>query len=229
MSGDIRQWLEGLGLGQYAQVFAENSVEPDLLTELTDDDLKELGVSALGHRRRILAAIRDTSAGEASTHNQPLDQVAPFPNRPDTSSEAERRQLTVLFCDLVGSTELSTKLDPEDMREVLRAYQDSCSAEINRYEGYVAKFMGDGVYAYFGYPTAHEDDAERAITAGLGIVESVAELEHDLAVRIGVATGNVAVGDLIGEGASEEANVVGEAPNLAARLQAIPLILFCWV
>ena len=146
----------------------------------------------------------------------PLPTGAPAP-----SSEAERRQLTVMFCDLVGSTALSSQLDPEDMREVLRGYQETCSGVVARYDGYVAKFMGDGVYAYFGYPRAHEDDAERAINSGLGIVEAVGNLEHDLQVRIGVATGTVAVGDIVGEGASEEANVVGEAPNLAARLQEI--------
>jgi class 3 adenylate cyclase/tetratricopeptide (TPR) repeat protein len=143
--------------------------------------------------------------------------AAPEPAAP----EAERRQLTVLFCDLVGSTALSARLDPEDMRDVLRAYQNACSGAINRYDGYVAKFMGDGVYAYFGYPTAHEDDAERAVHAGLAIVEAVGALKRDLAVRIGIATGTVAVGDIVGEGASEEANVVGDAPNLAARLQEI--------
>ena len=114
------------------------------------------------------------------------------------STEAERRQLTVLFCDLVGSTELSTRLDPKDMRDVLLTYQDACSKVITRYDGYVAKFMGDGVFAYFGYPRAHEDDAERAINAGLGIIEPIDAQRGDLAVRIGVATGNVAVGDLIG-------------------------------
>ena len=140
---------------------------------------------------------------------------------PAPAAAAERRQLTVLFCDLVGSTALSAALDPEDMRDVLRAYQDACASVIARYDGYVAKFMGDGVYAYFGYPRAHEDDAERAINAGLGIVEAVTALDGDRAVRIGIATGTVAVGDIVGEGASEEANVVGEAPNLAARLQEI--------
>jgi len=129
------------------------------------------------------------------------------------SSEAERRQLTVLFCDLVGSTEHTTRLDPEDMRELLLAYQQACTKVIARYDGYVAKFMGDGIYAYFGYPRAHEDDAERAINAGLGIIEAHQAEGSNLAVRIGVATGNVAVGDLIGDGASEEANMVGEAPN----------------
>ena len=143
------------------------------------------------------------------------------PGAPTASPEAERRQLTVLFCDLVGSTALSARLDPEDMRDVLRAYQNACSGAITRYDGFVAKFMGDGVFSYFGYPTAHEDDAERAVNAGLAIVEAVRALNRDLAVRIGIATGTVAVGDIVGEGASEEAAIVGEAPNLAARLQEL--------
>lgn len=127
----------------------------------------------------------------------------------------------MLFCDLVGSTALSARLDPEDMRDVLRAYQEACAGVIGRYDGYIAKFMGDGVYAYFDYPRAHEDDAERAVNAGLGIVAAVDALQGDLHVRIGIATGTVAVGDIVGEGASEEAAIVGEAPNLAARLQEI--------
>ena len=216
MAEDIAQWLDRLGLGQYEQAFAENDIDLRALPHLSDDDLKELGLS-LGHRRILQGALSaQNESRQPATTNIPQDTT-------ETSAfqAAERRQLTVLFCDLVGSTELSANLDPEDMRELLRAYQEACSSVIARYEGFVAKFMGDGVYAYFGYPIAHEDDAERAITAGLGIVEAVAGLEHKLAVRIGVATGNVAVGDLIGEGASEEANVVGEAPNLAARLQAI--------
>ncbi len=212
MADDIAQLLEELGLSQYAKVFAENDVDAAVLSELTDADLKDLGLS-LGHRRNLLKALADQDAG--ATLNGPVHEPAPVP------AEAERRQLTVLFCDIVGSTALSARLDPEDMRDVLRTYQDACSGVIDRYEGYVAKFMGDGVYAYFGYPRAHEDDAERAINAGLGIVEAMGTLENDLKVRIGVATGTVAVGDIVGEGASEEANVVGEAPNLAARLQEI--------
>ena len=220
MAENIAQWPNRLGLGQYTQAFAENRIDLDVVTRLTEDDLKDLGLP-IGDRRRLEAAIEDLSKDKGSAA-QPVEPPARQTELQPT--DAERRQLTVLFCDLVGSTELSAKLDPEDMREVLLAYQDACSKLIDRYDGYVAKFMGDGVYAYFGYPTAHEDDAERAITAGLGIVTAIEELnaKHDnLAVRIGVATGNVAVGDLIGEGASEEANVVGEAPNLAARLQAI--------
>ena len=200
---EVTEWLERLGLGQYAQTFADNSIDLDLLPSLTDDDLKELGVVALGHRKRILSAVEEASNVKAqgsptATKASPI-KIAPAP-------EAERRQLTVLFCDLVGSTELSASLDPEDMRDVLRDYQDACSGVIARYDGFVAKFMGDGVYAYFGFPTAHEDDAERAINAGLGIIEAIKEplaqplVGFDLAVRIGIATGTVAVGDLIGDG-----------------------------
>jgi class 3 adenylate cyclase/predicted ATPase/energy-coupling factor transporter ATP-binding protein EcfA2 len=216
VTGDIKQWLEGLGLGQYARAFAENDINIRVLPHLSDDDLKELGLT-LGHRRTLQIALKEQEEAK-----QPIAPPADEETvHAGVAHEAERRQITVVFSDLVGSTELSAKLDPEDMREVLRAYQQACSKVIDRYEGYVAKFMGDGLYAYFGYPTAHEDDAERAITAGLGIVEAVAKVGRDLAVRIGIATSNVAVGDLIGEGASEEANVVGEAPNLAARLQGV--------
>jgi len=221
MADDIAQWLEGLGLSQYAQVFEDNAVSLEVLPHLTEDDLKELGL-ALGHRRILQAAIKKHTEEPLST------SVKPHSTSNQTSTqEAERRHLTVLFCDLARSTELSSRLDPEDMREVLRAYQAACSGVIDRYEGFIAKFMGDGIYVYFGYPTAHEDDAERAISAGLGIIEEMSAMDIpqqaglNLAVRIGVATGDVAVGDLIGKGASEEANVVGEAPNLAARMQAI--------
>lgn len=215
MADDIAQWLDGLGLGQYARVFAENDLEFEVLPDLTDNELRELGLS-LGHRKKLLRAIE--SFHEPSV---PVTLAETVAKSDVQSQEAERRQLTVLFCDLVGSTALSTRLDPEDMRDVLRAYQDACSKVIARYGGYVAKFMGDGVYAYFGYPRAHEDDAERAINSALGIVEAVGVLQRDLEVRIGVSTGTVAVGDIVGEGASEEANVVGEAPNLAARLQEL--------
>jgi class 3 adenylate cyclase/tetratricopeptide (TPR) repeat protein len=153
------------------------------------------------------------------------DQPAATPEH--VPSDAERRQLTVMFCDLVGSTALSTRLDPEDYREVIRAYQDTCTAVITRYDGYVAKFMGDGVLAYFGWPRGHEDDAGRAISSGLGIIEAVGDIDladdetEPFAVRIGIATGPVVVGDIVGEGAAQEAAVTGETPNLAARLQAI--------
>jgi predicted ATPase/class 3 adenylate cyclase len=218
MPGDVSDWLEQLGLGQYASFFTENDIDSQLLAQLTNADLKELGISSLGHRKTILSAIKTLSQNES----EPASTIIP-------KGEAERRQLTVMFCDLVGSTEMSQQLDPEDLREVNRAYQDACKAAIERYEGYVARYMGDGVLAYFGFPQAHEDDAERAIHAGLGVVHKVSALDEtvgnqfgvELSVRIGIATGPVVVGDLIGDAASQESAVVGETPNLAARLQSL--------
>ena len=161
MAEDIAQWLEGLGLGRYAQAFADNDVDAEVLSELTDADLKDLGFS-LGHRRKLLKALADQDAG--STLNGPVHEPAPAP----APAEAERRQLTVLFCDIVGSTALSTRLDPEDMRELLRAYHDACSGVIARYDGYVAKFMGDGVYAYFGITVRFESTGGASrLTVGL--------------------------------------------------------------
>jgi len=214
---DVPAWLKKLGLEDYAEAFVENGVDAELLSELTNEDLKDLGVARLADRKRLLKAIEQlVGEGEQEQHEVAVP----------VSSEAERRQLTVMFCDLVGSTALSTRLDPEDYREVIRAYQDACAGVITRYDGYLAKFMGDGVLAYYGWPRAHEDDAERAISTALGIVESAADLtpppgEQPLAVRIGIATGPVVVGDIVGEGAAQEAAVTGETPNLAARLQEI--------
>ena len=150
-----------------------------------------------------------------------LGGEAPADDPSGVTAEAERRQLTVMFCDLAGSTAMSTDLDPEDMRDVIRAYQDACAGVVERFGGFLAKYMGDGVLVYFGYPTAHEDDAERAINAGLGIVAAVGALERDLAVRVGIATGTVVVGDIVGKGSAQEAAITGETPNLAARLQGI--------
>ncbi len=209
---DVGAWLRGLGLGQYEQAFRDNDIDAGLLPTLTTDELRELGVASLGHRKRLLAAI-----AALATPAAPGGSLSSQPPR------AERRQLTVLFADLVGSTALSSRLDPEDMREVLHAYQDSATGEIARVDGHVAKLMGDGVLAYFGWPHAHEDDAERAVRAGLVIAEAVARLatpaREPLAARVGIATGLVVVGDLVGEGAAREEAVVGETPNLAARLQ----------
>ena len=218
MPKDVSEWLEKLGLGQYASNFTDNDIDTQLLAQLTDADLKELGISSLGHRKTIFSAIKTLNQNES----EPTATIFP-------KDEAERRQLTVMFCDLAGSTELSQQLDPEDLREINRAYLDACKAAIERYEGYVARYMGDGVLAYFGFPQAHEDDAERAVHAGLAVVESVLGLDVamrdtqniELAVRVGIATGPVVVGDLIGEAASQESAVVGETPNLAARLQAL--------
>jgi class 3 adenylate cyclase/tetratricopeptide (TPR) repeat protein len=214
----IADWLNALGLGRYAETFAENGVdELSILRHLTDQDLEKLGV-LLGHRRKVLAAIAELSGATPTAPESTVNQPKP----PDT---AERRQLTVMFCDLVGSTELSTRLDPEDLRAIIRAYHQCCTELVDRNGGFVAKYMGDGVLAYFGYPVAHEDDAERAIRAGLALVQAVPKIATDvgspLQLRIGIATGLVVVGDLIGTGAAQEQAVVGETPNLAARLQSV--------
>ena len=222
---DLVAWLAEIGLEQYSSIFLDDDIDLHILPEITDLDLKELGIS-IGHRRKILAAARklaDDGEGETRRDNR----------RPETSSadrdNAEHRQLTVLFCDLAGSTELSQTLNSEDLREVVLAYQGACKQAIENHQGFIARYMGDGVLVYFGYPRAHEDDAQLAIRAGLEIVSSVKSLNNDigekkgalLAVRVGIATGPVIVGDLIGEGASRESAVVGETPNLAARLQGI--------
>ena len=170
---DIAGWLRSLGLGQYEAAFRDNEIDSEVLPNLTAEDLKDLGVSIVGHRRKILTAIVELHAAPSQVINPP-PAAEPTPAPADV---AERRQLTVMFCDLVGSTALSARLDPEDMREVIRAYQDACSGAIARYDGFVAKFMGDGVLAYFGFPRAHEEDAERAVRAGLDISAVVAKLE----------------------------------------------------
>jgi predicted ATPase/class 3 adenylate cyclase len=211
----VGEWLASLGLEEYSQRFAENGVDLSVLGDLTDQDFRELGV-LLGHRRKMLRALAKL-AGAAAL---PQSGAEPVPR-----NDAERRQLTVLFCDLVGSAALSAQLDPEDMREVIGAYH-SCIAEvIGRFEGTVARHLGDGALAYFGYPQAHEDDAEQAARAGLALVDAVAGLRTKvgvaLQVRVGVATGTVVVGDLVGEDPSFERAIVGETPNLAARLQAV--------
>ena len=224
---DVAAWLNRLGLEQYEQAFRENDVDPEVLQELTAEDLIGLGVTSIGHRRKLLAAI-------AALHEQlpPAIEKTASTTGPASkgvrdswaSSSAERRQLTVMFSDLVGSTALSARLDPEDLREVIGAYHQCVAETIGKFDGFVAKYMGDGVLAYFGYPSAHEDDAERAIRAGLGVIEAVAGLNVrsvQLLARVGIATGLVVVGDLIGEGSAQEQSVVGETPNLAARLQAL--------
>ena len=213
----IADWLQKLGLGQYAQRFAENEIDVSVLPHLTDQDLKDIGVP-LGPRRKILAAIN----AETGTTNATREPAASI--EPKAQDTAERRQVTVMFSDLVGSTALSARMDPEDLREVISAYQKCVAETVQRFGGFVAKYMGDGVLVYFGYPAAHEDDAERAVRAGLDMIAAVGGSARPLGpsqVRIGIATGLVVVGDLIGEGASQEQAVVGETPNLAARLQAL--------
>ncbi|MBV9531068.1 MAG: AAA family ATPase [Bradyrhizobium sp.] len=213
----IADWLAKLGMSEYADSFEANRIDVSVLPDLTDEDLEKLGV-LLGDRRKILRAIRELAQPvSTSAHNR-----APAVQ---TRDEAERRQLTVIFCDLVGSTALSVKFDPEDLREIVRAYHNLCTAIVEHNGGYVAKYTGDGVLAFFGYPQAHEHDAERAVHTGLALVEAVPNLKTASSsppqVRIGIATGLVVVGDLIGKGAAQEQAVVGETPNLAARLQAI--------
>jgi class 3 adenylate cyclase len=216
---EIRKWLETIGLGQYADAFEANDIDMDLLGQIDDQALRDLGMTSAGHRLRIRNGI-------AKLATAPVAEVNLGPTTPrheTTAASAERRQLTVMFCDLVGSTTLSGKLDPEEMREVIRAYQDACSGPVARYDGFIARFMGDGILAYFGFPRTHEDDAERALRAGLDIVAAVERLRapEPLKVRVGIATGLVVVGDLIGEGTSQEQAVVGDTPNLAARLEAL--------
>jgi predicted ATPase/class 3 adenylate cyclase len=213
---NLQQWLEAIGLGQYAELLADNGIDVDILPDLDEHDLEQLGFP-VGHRKRLLkatAAVRSAArASESYSEIQPL-----------AGAKAERRHLTVLFCDMVGSTALSARLDPEDLQQILHEYQGCCSKAIRRYGGYVARFMGDGVMAYFGFPTAHEDDAERAVNAALeivGLVSAQTGPTHRLEIRIGIATGLVVVGDLIGEGPAQEFALAGKAPNLAARLQQL--------
>jgi class 3 adenylate cyclase/predicted ATPase len=216
---DIGDWLRGLGLERYEQVFRDNEIDLRVLPEVTVEDLKELGVTAIGHRRLLLKAIADFASG---AERAGADD-APVPPPHFDAVEVERRQLTVMFCDLVGSTPLSLRFDPEDLRQILATYHRSVADTVVRFDGFVAKYMGDGVLIYFGYPQAHEEDSERAVRAGLALIEAVGRLElsERLQVRIGIASGLVVVGDLLGEGAAQERSVVGEPPNLAARLQSL--------
>jgi class 3 adenylate cyclase/predicted ATPase len=215
---DVGEWLRSLGLSRYEEAFREAEIGPDVLPDLTDGDLAKLGVP-LGDRKRLLKAI--ASFGLAEVVAEPR---GPSPT-PSSTDAAERRQLTVMFCDLVDSTAMSARLDPEDMREVIAAYQKCVSERVRRFGGFVAKYMGDGVLTYFGYPQAHEHDAERAVRAGLAIVEAAPTLQTvagaPLHVRVGLATGIVVVGDLLGSGEAQERGVVGDTPHLAARLQVI--------
>jgi class 3 adenylate cyclase len=201
----VEDWLVSLGMSEYAQRFADNDIDASVLRDLTDQDLKELGVS-LGHRLKMMRAIAEMTAA-SSVDN------------------AERRQLAVMFCDLVGSTSLSTRLDLEDLRKIISAYQHCSGEVITKNGGFVGRYLGDGILAYFGYPQAHEDDAENAVRASLDLIAAVAKLSASdgtaLQVRVGIATGLVLVGDLIDQGVAREKTVVGETPNLAARLQAL--------
>jgi class 3 adenylate cyclase/predicted ATPase len=216
----ITDWLEKLGMSEYAQRFAENAIDFSVLPDLTDQDLEKLGV-LLGHRRKMLRAIAELKIVDKAPPTP--DTAASAPPASAKMDTAERRQVTVMFSDLVGSTALSARVDPEDLREVISAYQKCVADIVQRFGGYVAKYMGDGVLVYFGYPQAHEDDAERAVRAGLELVTAVIGLKtHEaLQTRVGIATGLVVVGDLIGSGDAQERGIVGETPNLAARLQGV--------
>src|SRR5256884_2102866 len=216
---DIGGWLRSLGLEQYEAAFRENAIDDSVLSSLTAEDLKELGVGAVGHRRKLLNAIAALRA-DADWKAASPDDFSTIESAKDT---AERRQVTVMFSDLVGSTALSASMDPEDLRELISAYQKCVAETVRRFGGFVARYLGDGVLVYFGYPHAHEDDAERAVRAGLELITAVAGLKTcaPLQVRVGIATGLVVVGHLIPSGESEERGIVGETPNLAARLQSI--------
>jgi class 3 adenylate cyclase len=218
---DVGGWLRKLGLEQYEAAFRENKIDDTVLPRLTAEDLKDLGVGFVGDRRKLVDAIAALSAYASEPTPSPSD--APLVIDKGAEDTAERRQVTVMFSDLVGSTALSARMDPEDLREVISAYQESVAEAVRRFGGFVAKYMGDGVLIYFGYPQAHEDDAERAVRAGLQLIAAVTALKSPapLQTRVGIATGLVVVGDLIGSGASQEQAIVGETPNLAARLQGI--------
>jgi class 3 adenylate cyclase len=213
---DIADWLQKLGLSEYAQRFAEDDIDVSVLPHLTDQDLKELGVS-LGHRRKMLAAFAELAGGTSPPSLQPV-LIEPKPQ-----ASAERRQVTVMFSDLVGSTALSVRMDPEDLREIIAAYHKCVAEIVRRFDGFVAQYLGDGALVYFGYPQAHEDDAERAVRAGLELIAAVVALKTrvPLQTRVGIATGLVVVGDLLGAGSAQERGIVGETPNLAARLQGL--------
>lgn len=219
-SSDIERWLQKIGLEDYIPVFASEEIDYEVLVELTDADLKEIGIP-LGSRKKLLKAIAELHLRQLPTAEL-TQESAIFSSE---SSDAQRRQLTVMFCDLVGSTELSSRFDPEDLSDIVRSFQDCCASVVSQFDGYVARHMGDGMLVYFGYPRAHEYDSERALHAGLELIKSVHQLEPRadlrLQIRIGVATGLVVVGETIGEDSAKEQVVMGETPNLAARLQGI--------
>jgi class 3 adenylate cyclase/predicted ATPase len=229
MPDRVSAWLESLGLGIYREAFEKNAITWEILPELNQGDLESLGV-LLGHRKQLLRAIAQLSPHADVLSAGPLPSaVSPdAPGFPPERDQAERRQLTVLFCDLVGSTALSRRVDPEDLQDVIRRFLDACSQAIGRFNGYIAKYMGDGMLVYFGYPQAHEHDTERAVYSGLAILDTVKAMNLDnphpefrLAARIGIATGQVVVGELMGQDTAKERSVFGETPNLAARLQAL--------
>ena len=218
---DLREWLRRNNFEQYADAFEANDIGLDILPELSERDLEQLGVS-LGNRRRLLKAIAEGAANVAEAN---ATKTEPKTKAPETSVDAERRQVTVLFCDMVGSTALSGTVDPELLGSLIRRYQDAAAGAIGRFGGFVAKFMGDGVLAYFGFPHAFEDAAERAVRTAISILAEVGGIERPdgtpLQARVGIATGLVVVGEIVGTGTAQERTIVGETPNLAARLQAL--------
>src|SRR6201988_1021907 len=220
---DVVVWLRSLGLEEYEEAFRDNKIDERVLPNLTQEDLKEIGVGPVGHRRVLLdaiAALRNDGSSKAASVDAATTSSTPSAHPED---RAERRQVTVMFSDLVGSTALSARLDPEDLREAISAYQNSVAEPGRRFGGFGAGDRGDGVLMYFGYPQAHEDDAERAVRSGLELVAAVSALKThaSLQARVGIATGVVVVGDLIGSGEAQERGIVGETPNLAARLQSV--------
>ena len=218
---DLGGWLRSLGLEQYEAAFRANAIDDTVLLNLTAEDLKDLGVTLVGHRRKLLDAI--AALRTDASDNRPSPAARPTNDEPSPKDAAERRQVTVMFCDLVGSTALAASMDPEDLREVISSYQKCVAETVRRFDGFVAKYMGDGVLVYFGYPQAHEDDAERAVRAGLELIAALARLNSrtSLQTRVGIATGVVVIGDLVGSGEAQERGIVGETPNLAARLQGL--------
>src|SRR6185295_195778 len=220
----VKEWLGSIGLGRYAPAFEKNAIGWDVLARVDYDVLKDIGVRAAGDRLRILQAIKAL---------KPRNETAEPPGSPRPPSPglagAERRQLTLMFCDLVGSVKLAHDRDPEDLGELISAYRAVCRSSIERYEGFIARYVGDGILAYFGYPRAHEDEAERAVRAGLAIIDGMKKLNQrlvrpnlvELSVRVGLATGPVVVGNVIGEGTARESAALGETPNVASRLQGI--------
>src|ERR1700745_2836112 len=216
----IADWLSQVGMHEYAQRFAENGIDLDILTELSDQDLEKIGVTSLGHRRKLLRAIANLKAAEQVAAGSTVAVAPPVPRSADT---AERRQVTVMFSDLVGSTALAARMDPEDLRELISTYHKCVAEAVGRFGGFVAQYLGDGVLVYFGYPEAHEDDAERAVRAGLAVIAALGAIKTPalLQTRVGIATGLVVVGDQTGPGEGRERGIVGETPNLAARLQGI--------
>src|SRR5262245_10543413 len=219
---DVGGWLRSLGLGRYELAFIENAIDFDVVPELTEGDLEKLGMQ-LGDRKRVIKAIKAMAGGSPSALITSEESEPPSNSSPITG--AERRHLTVMICDLVGSTALSARLDPEEMGAVIDAFQSACARITRAFDGFLVDFQGDGILAYFGYPRAHEDDAERTVRAGLEIAAAVARLktpaEEPLSVRIGIATGLVMVGALGGKGALREHAVGGDTPNVGARLQAL--------